>query len=320
MSQKGHASPRRFVNCVTRSEPDSVYPSPANAPKGPSSGRESADAYLSASSSLGTGLSPRPGRVFFCSLFTLLCVVRAVPGPAHAQESPCDAGLERRARGAHGYALRGERCEGIYVEEVGGTVLAIASFTDSFQSYDSTSGQTLIVEWTAPGGDSLWLRARGIRRDLYYQMDAVRSSGEGSYRWEWPKDILVPQRIGRGSLGVVGWTRRTLGDLERDVFVPLRLTEQGEETGDGRYELVLFPGARLAEVYITLAAMDPNGQPRHFIRQDEPLQYGYYPAERPIRIPISDLHDPGIYYLGIGARLERGGSVALTHWIYHPGS
>jgi len=251
-----------------------------------------------------------------CQLRTVAFAL-LIPSLTLAQAAPCDSNLERRSLGPHGYALRGERCEGIYVKEVGGTVLTLASFTESFEPYDSTTPGLLVVEWTAPGGDSLRLRARGIRQDLYYQMDVVRPSGRGSHRWQWPTDVLSAQRIGRSSIGVVAWTQHVVGEVRRDLYIPLRVTREGDSSS-GSYELILYPGVRLAEVYVTLAAVGPDGKPTGFVRRDEPLGYGYYPAEHPIRVPISDLRESGIYSLEIGARLTRGGSAALTLFFHHP--
>ncbi len=72
------------------------------------------------------------------ALVILLLVV--VSASARVQEDPCDRGLEGLARGPHGYALRGDRCEGIYAQQVAGTTLILASLTQSFEDYDLTSG------------------------------------------------------------------------------------------------------------------------------------------------------------------------------------
>lgn len=246
----------------------------------------------------------------------LILMLSASASDAKAQ---CDPDLVDRARGRiHGYAARGERCEGIYVEEVGGTTLIFASFTEVFEPYDSNNVGSLVVEWEASGGQTLELRARGIRHGLYYQMDATRPSGPGSHTWDWPKDILAPLGIGRNSIGIWGRTRQIVGDAERNVYVPLRVGQGPHIEGDGTYEVVLFPSVRLDSVFVTLAPVLPDGGMGDFIREDRPLSYGYYPADRAIRIPISDLETPGIYYLEIGARLASGGSATLRRWIYRP--
>ena len=238
-----------------------------------------------------------------------------LPLEGAAQEAPCDRGLVALARGPHGYALRVNRCEGIYAQQVSGSALWVASFTQSFEDYDLTSGADLLVEWAAPGELGVRLRAQGIKPELYYRMDAVGSAASHSFRW--PSDLLAAQHIAREDIGVLGWTRYALGGVNRDVYVPLRIRQHQPAPETDRYELVLFPAVELKEVYLSLAAVGPDGHPQTFIEKGKPLGYGFYPAERPVKIRLRGLRDPGIYYLEIGADLAAGGTAALTYWIYH---
>lgn len=57
-----------------------------------------------------------------------------------------------------------------------------------------------------------------------------------------------------------------------------------------------------------------------FLRDGEALEYGYYPAERDITIPITGLEIPGVYYLEIGATLKGGGVTTVELWFYHLGA
>jgi hypothetical protein len=211
--------------------------------------------------------------------------------------------------------LRGNRCEGVYAQQVSGSALWVASFTQSFEEYDLTSGADLLVEWAAPANLGVRLRAQGIKPELYYRMDAVDTGASHSFRW--PSDLLAAQHISREDIGVLGWTRYSLGGVDRDVYVPLRIRQHKSAPETDRYELVLFPAVELKEVYLSLAAVGPDGRPRSFIEQGKRLGYGFYPAERPVRIRLRGLGDPGVYYLEIGAELAAGGTAALTYWIYH---
>jgi hypothetical protein len=80
---------------------------------------------------------------------------------------------------------------------------------------------------------------------------------------------------------------------------------------------VLLPGVQLAEVYVSLAAAGADGRPATFIRDEEPLRYHYYPADRPIDIPIPRPASPGLYYVLIGAVLNQGGSATAELWFHH---
>src|SRR5262245_4027641 len=126
---------------------------------------------------------------------TFALLVCGVDAPA--QDPTCDAGLVGKAYGPHGYALRGDRCEGIYVQEVGGTTLSLASLTESFADYSLSSGAPLTMEWTVGGlpEEPIRLRARGLRHGLFYRMDAVRPARAESYQW--PSDVLAAQHLSR---------------------------------------------------------------------------------------------------------------------------
>jgi hypothetical protein len=111
----------------------------------------------------------------------------------------------------------------------------------------------------AGGGGPVTLKARGIRRDLYYAMDAVRPAGARGY--EWPTAVLASQRIRRADVGVVGYTRAVVGGVERTALPPAadRAAAPGAPAGAGGYEVVLYPNTRLDEVFVTLTALDAAG-------------------------------------------------------------
>ena len=253
-------------------------------------------------------------------LVAVLLVVAPLPSlAARGNVSPgqapsCDPLLEQPATNPYGYRLRGDRCEGIFVQQVAGTTLLIASFTESFDKYDVRITRHLDIRWTAPAESPIQLRAYGLRRKLYYRMDTTQSSATGSYTW--PTEVLAALNVGQPELGVVGWTRYRVGRVDRDVYLPLQIGPHRARSET--YTLVLLPGVPLSEVYVSMAAVGVDGRPTSFIRNEEPLKYNYYPAERPVDIPISRPSAPGIYYLLIGATMQSGGSVTAELWIYHP--
>jgi hypothetical protein len=197
---------------------------------------------------------------------------------------------------------------------VGGTALWLASLTETFEPYDLTSRADLILEWSSPGDREIRLRAQGIKRDLYYRMDAVRPAASHSYRW--PSDVLAAQRVTPDRIGVLGWTRYPIGGAEQDVYVPLRITQHGPAPPFSAVELVLFPTVALNEVYVSIAAAADGGQPLRPLVQGDSLGYGYYPAERPVRVKLRQLTAPGLYYVEIAAALASGGSVTVGHWVF----
>jgi len=236
--------------------------------------------------------------------------------PAASQDSPCDQGLLALAHGPHGYRLLGERCEGIYVQQVGGTVLSVASLTQAFESYDLSSGMNLVVAWAAPAERGIHIRAQGVKHNLYYRMDAARSAASNVFQW--PTDLLAAQNIRSADIGVLAWMRYPIGGVEQDVLIPLRISQRGSLPDTGAYDLVLFPMVALREIYLSVTALGPDGRAQRVITDGEPLHYGYYPPERPVHVVLRKLSDPGLYYIEIGAELTSGSPVTLRQWMYRP--
>jgi len=177
----------------------------------------------------------------------------AVPFTAGGAEE-CDPHLLVRITNPYGYRLRGDRCEGLYVEEVGGAPLLIASWTESFLDYGLHSKQPLEIEWEAPHGTGdIRLRAQGLRRRLYYRMDTVRPFGSTSFAW--PSDLLAGIGIPKRDVGVVGVTQVPVSATQREVYLPLRISQGGKVAAQPiSYRLVLLPGVELSEVFITMVS------------------------------------------------------------------
>lgn len=214
--------------------------------------------------------------------------LRWLPISTLAQESPCDSSLVQPKGDPYGYRARGDRCEGIYIKEVGGTPLFIASFTESFEDYDLASDKNLLVEWTAPANRAVQLQANGLRYKLYYRMDTKHHPGAKSYAW--PLNLLATLKIMRRDLGIVGWMQYPVGKMKKVVYVPLRISQQKSALHKNNYALVLLPGRELSGVFLTVALVDANGNPKDFIADEKPLDLcPPCPAERPINIPIANL-------------------------------
>ena len=233
---------------------------------------------------------------------------------AWGQNSPCDPHLIGPQTDPYSYRMRGDRCEGVYIQEVAGAPLSIVSWTAAFADYNLASRQPLRLEWDpVKGGDSIRLRAQALRRRLYYRMDAQRSAGSKSYQW--PSDLLAAVQIPRDEIGVVGWAEATVGNARREVYLPLHIAQGGRPAATGEYHLVLLPGTELKEVYLTIEGA--AGEP--VLKKGEPLGYGYYPAERPVDVPVAAPREAGIYRLEIGATHRSGGASTAELWFYHPG-
>ncbi len=257
-------------------------------------------------------------RLPFAVLVGFLFFARGPSGLLGAQQSPCDPNLAQLGQNPQGYRLRGDRCEGIYIQPVSGsTTLLVASFTEFFEEFDPSSSDPLSVEWSSPAETPIHLRAYALREKLYYQMDAIVAPGKTGYLW--PAGVLNALHLSRQDIGVVGYTEYRIGTENRTLYVPLRIRQKNQNSTHG-YQLVLLPGSELKEVFVSLAQLGRDGQPHSFLINDHPLGKGYYPAERGILVEIASVKTPGVYYLEIGATSRYGGPATQRIWFYHAGN
>ena len=234
---------------------------------------------------------------------------------AHAQDTHCDRDLEKLAerRLAHDdrrYRLRGDRCEGRYIEQVSSSTLELVSFTSAFADYSLDSEHPLVVEWSSFGSEAMLLRGRSLEPKIYYRMDSVRPAGGTGYRW--PLEILASLEIHKRRLGAVGSIQRQVGDRVRSVLVPLRIAQGEQAPAPGPYKLLVRPGVELEEVYVTLAALNADGEVRDYLMDEKALEFGFYPAERVFDVPLPDDLQLGIYRLLITASLADSGGTATA--------
>ena len=244
-------------------------------------------------------------------------MLSAIESPA--MQDACDSKLLQPSADPNGYRMRGDRCEGVYVKEVAASSsLSVVSLTQSFQEYNLSSGIDLRVAWdSVAGNDAVHLRATALPRRVYYRMDAVRPPGSTSYLWK--TGVLAALNLGRKDVGVVGWVSRNIGSERRDVYLPLRITQSGAAGPASGYQLVLYPGADLNEVFVTLTPVGADRRVGRPLLDTKPLRYGYYPAERAFAVPISGQTAAGIYVLDIGATLRDGRSSSIRLWFYQAG-
>ena len=242
----------------------------------------------------------------------------------------CDPGLEAAGTSDIAYTQRGDRCEGIYIQEVSGGALEIVSLTEDFQNFAISKEHPLFLEWPALGKGPVRARASGLEPRLHYRMDTVRPAMPPSYLW--PSDVLFRLGLSRKGIGISAWIESEVQGVTRQVYLPLRVTPQGSNsvsaTGGEKanrecYAIVLMSSVELEEVYVTLRPIDLTGQAGKPIRSNAKLDLGYYPAERPIvfRIYSTELTNDqsGLYSLSVGAELKHGEArVAPEILFFHP--
>lgn len=239
------------------------------------------------------------------------------PGPL-AAATPCDPSLvqntENRAGSAVRYQLRGDRCEGIYAQQVGTVTLELRSFVASFGPLDLNKGT--LLSWEVPPGSpgAVRVRAFSLKPMEYYRMDTSVPAGRGSYLW--PGDVLEGLKLTADDLGVIAWVELPgPSGRNREVYLPLR----GKSAPDG-YQVTIFPSASLKKVHVTVSRLDNSGNLIEKIRRDEELGYGYYPSNEPTAFPLGKLGAAGFYQVEIKALDKRGTSAEQHFDFYHPGN
>jgi hypothetical protein len=205
------------------------------------------------------------------------------------------------------------------LEVAGSAGLSMVAFTTSGIPFTPKPDDRLQVQWPlVPGNSPVRLRAVSLRRHVYYRMDAERPARTD--RFEWPMDVLVKLNLRGAELGVVAWIQQIVAEKPVDVYVPLQLGTSLGPVSTGSYIVQLVPGTDLSEVFVTLAAVGLDGRDEKHLKRDEPLKYGFYPAERPILVRLSGLPVSGLYRLRLGAVLKNGGSANKDFVFFHPGT
>jgi hypothetical protein len=232
-------------------------------------------------------------------------------------EGPCDPALAAPRDQPYGYRLRGDRCEGLYVEEVSLGTLLVASLTESYETFDPQKGGDLRLSWSPPGRLETRVRASGLQWRLYYRMDAVRPVGATSYVW--PVGVLAGLNIQKADLGVVAWVQVKIAGEDKQVYVPLTIQQREPPVRSGRYRLSIVPGRELKELFLSLTTVNANGSLGRSIRSGEPLGFGYYPANHSTTIQLPSFVETGIYQVELAADLIGGGTATTIIYIYHRG-
>ncbi len=249
-------------------------------------------------------------RLLVALVFSLL-----FPHAGLGEESVCDQELLQPKKNPLGYRLRGERCEGQYIEQVASTALSVASLTKTFEDYDLNSDKPLQIEWPKLGDQEIRLRAHGIKWKLYYRMDTTRPSESTAFQW--PVGILSALNIPKNSIGIVGWTYQKFEDTTKKVYLPLRVIQSQGANVQSSYRLLLWPGVQLKEVYVSLAKVDDQGKTKEFLLEGMPLGLFFYPAQREIPVNLQGFQETGIYKVDISATLQSGSDTSLSMFLYH---
>ena len=243
----------------------------------------------------------------------------------------CDPALETVSENPNRYQERdagvvSERCEGLYIRKMSSSVIGLTSFTKT--NKDFTVGQDVELSWVGGGSpptdNTLHIRADSQVYRLYYRMD-TRVPVDGK-SFAWPTSIVAALGMTADDVGLAAWQPTMLGDVERDVYLPLSVAQDGVSHGDG-YQIAIVPLVELTKVEYSVAAESKRvrGYRDETAVFEESLPVGFYPNGRPITIDFDlEGEGAGVYHLMIeGIPRDAAGDPnpgdPLGVWFYHEG-
>jgi hypothetical protein len=153
--------------------------------------------------------------LFFAAVFCFKTDSRGV----FAQDLKCK-GLPPLQDSQSGYQKRGDRCEGLYVANVGAHSLAAMSFSLGKIRFELNPSVQLQV--SAPGQTQpVNVRAMALPPKTYYRMDAALPAGATLV---WPvRDVLLRENLSDSRIGIFAWK----GPDGAKTLIPVRVVPQG---------------------------------------------------------------------------------------------
>jgi hypothetical protein len=249
---------------------------------------------------------------FVIALLVSLC---CRPQPAGA-ESFCDPGLGENTKGTMTYKMRGDRCEGIFAQQVSSPHLELRSLVGTIQPFDPKKDSELVLVWKAPPDNKrdVQLRAFSFKPFIFYRMDTRVPSARNTYSW--PTNVLSSEGLARADLGLLAWTELPGPEgKKREVYLPLSTGTGSSKAGAG-YTVTFVPSTRLSEVHVKVSRIDSQGNAS--VLRDEKLIEEHYGVGEPAEFPTGKLGPAGFYRITITAH-PKAGPIVQDFDLYHPG-
>lgn len=170
-----------------------------------------------------------------------------------AQPGLCDPELRSHRGDRLGYRERHMRCEGRYIApQSGTTTLNLISYTLRPIDFDPASSGQVQIGWVNYPAESIALRISSLRSGVYYRLDTRLAGSERSFSW--PTSVLHGLSLRGADLAFLAQTQPRAG-APAQVMLPVDLA--GRPAGAPRSpRLVVVPGRRLEELYITVLSAD----------------------------------------------------------------
>jgi hypothetical protein len=251
----------------------------------------------------------RAGRQVAVAMFLVFWVSAVATGQG---SSVCDQSTRPRDVPL-GYRWRGDRCEGVFAQQVAGEELELRSFTRGAGEFDPLRTRAIRLQWRTPGPGDVRVRVRGYSLDPLYGMDATL---EDSSHFDWSTEVLGQLRYRASDLGFLCWTPRALDGVDRRVYLPMSV---GAVVDSARgYRVTMVAVATLAS--ITWRAMPASG-PRDDRNVTTGTRRGRFPRYEPVTLDIDARGAAGIYRLEVTAVATDGRAFSSPLILFHhPGS
>ena len=239
-------------------------------------------------------------RIFFavsCGLLTLVF-------PAYCQTAHCDP-LPSPGSGQPAYQARGNRCEGFYLAGYAAQSIELVSLTLGPITYPLQAGVTLRVSTPGSSG-TVHVRAVPKPPRMSYRMDATLDAGSVL---AWPvNDVLLPENISAGRIGVFGWKT----DQKDRIYVPVLVTpsNQGATAPSGTSPLLTIRLSFDGELVKWRSAPLTQGSCAVFSEWRDATSNGS-DAGQPLDISLARIG--GLYCIEIAAK-----SRANSRWTTEP--
>jgi hypothetical protein len=199
-----------------------------------------------------------------------------------AQELRCDS-IRPLPDSPSSYKKRGNRCEGLYVADVGAHNIDVVSFTSGDLNYDIASKVSLRVSVSSQS-PLVNVRAVAIPPRTYYRMDTVLRPGTAMV---WPvSEVLLPEKLTDNRIGIFGWT----GTENAKTFVPVRVAanNSGQPTRSAPVLLTVQPSFDAESIKWRWAQFH-NKKCAAFAQWQDAVRTTQVRAGQPVRIDLQRL-------------------------------
>ena len=236
----------------------------------------------------------------------------ALTALAQPPSTSCDPDLLRQTSPGDPdrYKDRGNRCEGLYAEQVSYTGnLLVASLTSGVGTPTAWTAKPLTLQCKYKTPSDIHLQAFLLQPRPFYRLDVVQRAADLS--WNWNTEVIA--RYARPvNVGVVAWTIAVIDGRPQRIYLPVR----NPANPAGLLKLIVLPPVPVTEAYLTVASTTPGEKP---LRNQTPLGKGSYQKNERIEIDLPPLPHEGLYSVEVAGRSGTGSVFAPPFLIYSDG-